>query len=193
MANVIEKSVARICLEMIRESLIDKRDYFIYKYNLLVLCEKVIAIIPVLVVSALLNYLLEMIIFIMSFASIRKYSGGYHCKSFAGCFVLSLISCMSSIPMALLFRQFYSEFVLLSSVAAIVVFSIGSINNPLIDWSKDEFVLAKNRCRTVCIVLFIVLLVLGISEYTRSYSVFVGMGLIQSSISLVIYRLLKGD
>lgn len=191
MAGLIERIVAKLCIEMIKSDVIDKREYFIYKYNLQLVCERTITLVPIVGVSIMLHQGIGMILFIISFSALRKYTGGYHCKTFLGCFVLSTISCLSTIPLVYLFRVYYTYYLIIILLSAVFIMCIGSINNPFINWNKTEFVQAKTRSRISCLLIFVISLALGIVEHFRVYSLFIGMGLIQTSISLMLYRFIS--
>lgn len=191
MAGLIERVVAKICIEMVNSKVIKKREYFVYKYNLQLICERTITLVPIIGISMLLHQGIGMILFIVSFAVLRKYTGGYHCKTFLGCFILSTISCLSTIPFVFIFEDYYMQFLILLFLSAALLIGIGSINNPYINWNISELVRAKTRSRISCLILLTITLVLSTHDLFRIYSIFLGMGLIQTSISLVLYRLLS--
>lgn len=191
MSSVIEKRVAKVCIEMVRADVIDKREYFIYKYNLQLIIERAITLLPIIVASIVMHRIIEMTVFLIAFALLRKYSGGYHCKSFIGCFVMSNISCLATIPIASLLENNYMVFLVLEILAAFIAIYIGSINNQYIDWTQDEFVKAKRLNRIICLIVLLCSLTIGVFYFLRTYSVYIGIGLIQTSISLMLYKIIK--
>ena len=191
MSSVIDKRVAKVCIEMVRADIIDKREYFIYKYNLQLIIERAITLLPIIVACIVMHRIIEMTVFLIAFALLRKYSGGYHCKSFMGCFVMSNISCLATIPIASLLENNYMVFLVLEILAAFIAIHIGSINNQYIDWTQDEFVKAKRLNRIICLIVLLCSLTIGVFYSLRTYSVYIGIGLIQTSISLMLYKIIK--
>lgn len=189
MANIIEKSIAKICIEMVKEDVIDKKEYFIYKYNLQIIAEKTITLVPVIGISILFHRLVEMVVFIISFSALRKYTGGFHCKTFLGCFILSFLTCLSIIPLALILKRHFKTYLVLLVLSALLILWIGSINNQYIDWNETELMQAKKRSRISCLIVLICSLFLSFNVCLRDYSLYVGMGLLQTSFSLMLYRI----
>lgn len=191
MASFIEKRVAKVCIEMVRADVIDKREYFIYKYNLILVIERTITMIPIITVSIVMRRIIEMIVFLFSFALLRKYTGGYHCKSFIGCFVMSNISCLATIPIAALMENNYTVFLILDVLSATIVLCLGSLNNQYIDWNQDELSKAKRLSKIFCLIILILSLILGVFNFLRIYSIYMGIGLIQTSFAMLLYKIHK--
>lgn len=190
MTSIIEKNVARVCLEMIDNKVINRDEYFIYKYTLQVLCETVIAIAPILLICILVRKLVEMSIFITTFAILRKYTGGYHCKSFKSCFVLSFVSCLLLFPLSFVLKNHVSLLYLWVAVSYLIIVTIGSINTLTINWDPSEFVLAKIRSRMICSIVLLVFVTASVIVRTQVYSVSIGIGLIQTSTTMMLYKIL---
>lgn len=174
---------------MVKADVIDRKEYFIYKYNLQILTEKTITLIPVIGISILFHRLVEMLAFIISFSILRKYTGGYHCKSFLGCFFLSFLTCLSIIPLAIILKRNCKIYLALLLLSALLILWIGSINNQYIYWNEAELAKAKKRSRLSCLLVLMCSLFLGFNAYLRDYSFYVGMGLLQTSFSLMLYRI----
>ena len=145
--------------------------------------------IPVIGISILFHRLFEMIIFLISFSVLRKYTGGYHCKKFLSCFILSMLTCISILPLASVFKNHFKIYLILLLFSAVFILWIGSINNQYVDWNERELKEAKMRSRVFCLIVFLCSLFLGLHDHLRDYSLYVGMGLLQTSFSLMLYRI----
>jgi len=93
MDQVASKIVAR----MMSVNLISEKDAEEYNYGVQILLEKIISYSIIFLLSIILNRLLEIVVFLISFSVIRRYSGGIHCKSFSGCLIASTTVSLSGI------------------------------------------------------------------------------------------------
>lgn len=66
---------------------INEGDREIYHYSIQVMIEKIIGFSTIFFLAFLWEKLLETIMFVFCFSYIRKYSGGFHSRSFAGCYI----------------------------------------------------------------------------------------------------------
>lgn len=76
---------------MIKHDIIEKEDYEIYCFGLGLLCETIVSFAVFFIIAALLCMLWEFIVFILSFAILRQYAGGFHAKTFVRCLFISCI------------------------------------------------------------------------------------------------------
>ena len=74
MDQVASKIVAR----MMMANLISEKDAEEYIYGVQILLEKIISYSIIFLLALILNRLLEVFLFVISFSLIRKYSGGIH-------------------------------------------------------------------------------------------------------------------
>lgn len=78
----------RIALSVCNDSDKIPLDVYIYGFELLV--SSVIETISLLLIGLLTGKLIDTIIFIISFSSIRVFSGGYHANSYLKCFIVTV-------------------------------------------------------------------------------------------------------
>ena len=65
-------------------------EIYIYGFELLV--SSIIETVVIILIGCLIGNLVETILFLISFSSIRLFSGGYHANSYLKCFVVTMIS-----------------------------------------------------------------------------------------------------
>jgi len=75
MEDIVGKYSERICHQLASEGMITKEDIPLCAYNLQVFIERTIVFAFIFMISAFRGYLIEVVVFVISFASIRKYSG----------------------------------------------------------------------------------------------------------------------
>lgn len=83
---------------MYQNRIINSDDKRFYSYSIQLLLERTIGIFLICFFAALLKNLLEVSLFLVIFALIRRYSDGVHCKTSIGCFVSSVLMSLSTIP-----------------------------------------------------------------------------------------------
>lgn len=64
----------------------------IYAYGLEILISTTIGFVFILILSALFDGFISGIIFILIFSPLRMFSGGYHARTYRGCFMISIFS-----------------------------------------------------------------------------------------------------
>lgn len=78
---------------------------------------------------------------------------------------------------------------------ALIVFDIwiGSVNNKYIDWNQEEFIKAKRNNRIIVCVEVVVLIISYLIHIDSVYIVFMSLGLVSASFSMLIeYLIQKG-
>lgn len=70
----------------------DKIPFEIYVYGFELLVSSIIETGALILIGGLIGKFVETILFIISFSSIRFFSGGYHANSYLKCFVVTMIS-----------------------------------------------------------------------------------------------------
>ena len=80
--------IANVLTEhMFADGLIECGDKEIYHYAIQVLIEKIIGFSTIFLFSIMWGVFLETVFFLLCFSCLRKYTGGFHSESYAGCFV----------------------------------------------------------------------------------------------------------
>lgn len=70
----------------------------------------------------------------------------------------------------------------------IIIILVGAINHPDMEWSGDELKSAQRSARIKVVFLLILLSVLNYLGIEKMYLYYLGMGVVQCSISLVIVK-----
>lgn len=188
MDQVASKIVAR----MMTTNLISKNDAEEYIYGVQILLEKIISYATILLLALILNRLLEIILFVVSFSLIRKYSGGIHCKRFETCLIASAAVSISGVFIFPLVENrilLYQGGVIMSIIIVIVV---GAINNPNMDWSNYEYRKAKWLSRLTVILEASVLLLMMLLHFPLNYRFYISYGIVICAFSMLLEIRKKG-
>lgn len=96
---------------------IEEEEKVIYVYGLQLIMSTVVGITLIIIIGLILNKFLLSLIFLMTFISIRMYSGGYHANSYVKC-NLTLISIFLTVLMAIKFTPM--NYIIIISVIMII-------------------------------------------------------------------------
>jgi accessory gene regulator B len=174
--------------------LIRNNDKEIYHYLIQVLIEKIVVFFVIFMISVRWEILLETVLFILCFSCIRRYSGGFHANSFGGCCIGTMgiyivyIKCFYPI---LLKNMEINMFMLL--IAGVLIFTIGAVNHPNMDWNKEEYNVGKMTTRVVVMLEVCSIISLYLLGMKESYVQFMSFGLILSAFLLALGKITKQE
>lgn len=168
----------------------DVKEY--YKYSIQICIERFIGFSLLLLVSVFYRLVYETVFFYIFFSYIRRYSGGFHAKSFGGCLFCSVIIYLFYVEILypiLLQNIFFNMIILVLSLLIVLVF--GAANHPNMHWNKEEYNMSRDIARIVAIIevsSIVLLFVLGVSY---SYILFMSFGLTLSAIMLLLAKIIR--
>lgn len=179
---------------MFSGGLIEEKDKEIYRYSAQVLIEKIIAFLVIFIFSIMWGILLETILFLIFFSNIRKHTGGYHAKSFLGCLISStgIYIAYTKIIYPNLAANVNVNIILLL-VAALLIWAIGAVNHPNMDWSKKEHNDSKMISRIIVTIEVSCIMVLYFLGMAENYILFMSFGVILSAFLLVLGKMKGGE
>lgn len=167
---MIAKFAKKINEILIQKGIVQKEDAELYRYGI----ENGIVVAGKLLASGIFGIVTGrpglVLVFLLFYASLRSYSGGSHCKSRIGCFLIS---------MAILFIPVYTYEPVMKNVPATVILMIGiaavvvililspveSINKPLDDEEKKYYARVTHCIVALQVCVLIILFCLGVKDY----------------------------
>ena len=177
---------------MMMANLISEKDTEEYIYGVQILLEKIISYSIIFLLALILNRLLEVFLFVISFSLIRKYSGGIHCKRFETCLIASAAVSFSGIALFPLVENYILLYQGGLIMSIIIVIIIGAINNPNIDWSICEYRKAKRLSRLTVLLEASVLLLLMLLHIPLNYRFYISYGIVICALSMLLEIRKKG-
>lgn len=162
-----------------------------YAYAIESLIVKVIGWSVLLCLAFVTGWFKELLCYLVFFAAVRAYGGGFHCKSLRGCLLISAISLLLPIllyRMTFPFPSICQGWVIISIIVDIW---IGSVNNESIDWDQQEFKKAKRNNRIIVLIEVTLILLFYLTRMNTVYIFFMSYGLIMASLSMIIEYILK--
>lgn len=191
MSEILTK---RIVEKMIMKEVIDIRQEEEYLYTVQLLIERCIGFAIIFLFALLAGKIIETVLFLLPYLTIRKYSGGYHCKTDLGCLVLSLIFVVISIlleaPMLMNYRVI-TNVVFIISIGFMLI--IGPVNHPNMNWTRYEYFKCK-RLFHITVLIWTILFVLGeVNENMSELIVYGQIGVINVSFLMMTAKILKQE
>lgn len=167
---MIAKFAKKINEILIQKGIVQKEDAELYQYGI----ENGIVVAGNLLASGIFGIVMGrpglVLVFLLFYASLRSYSGGSHCKSRIGCFLISMA--ILSIPVythEFVMNNVPATVILMIGIAAVVVILIlspvESINKPLDDEEKKYYARVTHCIVALQVCVLIILFCLGVKDY----------------------------
>lgn len=152
---------------------------------------KIISFVVTIVISVVTGSFPGLMLFYVFYSMIRRHSGGFHCKTQAGCLLLSvvvLLVVVATKPIALDIVKDIFWWVLM--ISALIILLIGTVNHPNLNLTKEELNVSKRKARLVT-VLEISFIVLSIFLHIQSeYIFYMFIGIAVNAISMIVSKLI---
>lgn len=167
---MIAKFAKKINEILIQKGIVQKEDAELYQYGI----ENGIVVAGNLLASGIFGIVTGrpglVLVFLLFYASLRSYSGGSHCKSRIGCFLISMA--ILSIPVythEFVMNNVPATVILMIGIAAVVVILIlspvESINKPLDDEEKKYYARVTHCIVALQVCVLIILFCLEVKDY----------------------------
>lgn len=187
--------VRKIVDRMSLFNLVSEHEKEYYEYYIELALEKMIAMSTIFVMALWMNKIMEMILFIAAFSSIRKYAGGYHCNSFHGCYLLSMCMCFMCINPFLIARLNLSKMtlIILTIICTGVILMIGAVNHPNMNWDEIEQNNSKNMARSIVMLQSGIIISLCYLNVLQEYTIYIAEGIWLNALSMLFAKILRQE
>lgn len=188
----MEKVASYIANRLVISELIHRDEARLYTYAIQVQVERCIAIACILLVSFFLKATLEMIAFLIVFMLLRRHSSGFHCETSVGCFLASFVISISTVFIVPLLKN--TDFLCLGGVLLSMIMTciIGAVNNPQVDFCREELSYHKYHSRKTVIILSCIVAFLLHFNVLGRLNGFLAIGIIYNGIILVMGKIKYG-
>ena len=182
-----------IAVLFLKKNIINEDELPVYQYGMQVLIGNIAGMLTVLIVGILISRLVESIIFITIYATLRIYTGGYHARTPLVCNIVFLGTYLVTVMLeALKVNNSVVWIMYLLSCLIILRFSpIENVNKELDDKDKEIY---RNKSLIISTLLLMLLLAGDITDrYSNMYSdISLYMKLVIISIAvLMLYAIFK--
>ena len=139
--KMITEFANRISKKMVHRGIVKEEDVELYQYGI----ESGIMITGNLMASAVFGILTGrlgvVLVFLLFYSTLRSYSGGVHCKSKAGCFILSILILFIPVFSGGIMKEIFSfrVFFIVGITALVIILALSPVESPNKPLDKDEW------------------------------------------------------
>lgn len=192
--NMIEKMVLNVVNLMETKKMIEKANSEYYEYALISLTERIIAVGTMLAIGILFKQFIPTIIFLVFFLSLRKRTGGYHADKFWQCYLMTIITYIGVIKVAVaLSEKFPVAMYVILVLAVLIIEVIGTVNHPNIDLDKGELRETKRAARLLVLMEAAIIAMLVALEINQLYVSYMSIAIILCSSLMCLAKILKQE
>lgn len=184
---------ALIADRMCKNEIIREDDLIFYAYSIQLLLEKTIGLILIGIFALVFKAFFEIAVFTVVFVVIRRYSDGFHCKTSIGCFILSVLMALSTIPVTTWLIKSPAVCIAGVLISMAVILMIGAIHDPNLDLPEDVFIRHKKITRILILVIGPAVICLLFLFSNNRFVYYSALGIIYSALSLLAVKILKGE
>ena len=160
---------------------------------MIIMVERVIAVATILVMSLAFKQFLPTIGFLLFFLSLRKRTGGYHADQFWQCYLLTIITYVAVVQVAVIFLENTYIMYGLLFLATFVIEAIGAVNHPNIAFDENELRETKKAARFLVIIEIGAIAVLAVSKINQLYVSYMSIAIILCSFSMCLAKIIKQE
>ncbi|MBQ1658303.1 MAG: accessory gene regulator B family protein [Clostridia bacterium] len=139
MIHYFSKRVADFCLY---KNVIAAERYALYVYGTELLISSFISLLTLVIISIILGTFKESVLFFLAFVSLRKYTGGFHCKTYFKCncmFIFTYLLCITALKTMTYFnlsRMILFGCFFMASMIIVSFAPIENVNKPILENKK---------------------------------------------------------
>lgn len=167
----------------------DKEQFEILQYGIEVILSTVTGIISVLILSIFINSVIESIIFLVIFAMLRTYTGGYHAKNHLSCILILNVNIVIGVAFSKLLEGFmlYISAIIMSFIGNIIITIASPVVNENHQLSKRQIEQSKKFSQILLMISNVVIILLFfVNKSTLSFMA--AFSLFSISISIIIAK-----
>lgn len=169
----------------------DKRDFYMYGLDLFFI--KLSFYVTILVLSIITNTLPISILYVLLFTMLRKYTGGYHSKTFTLCFLTSILIYL---VMILIYRIAVETVVAPMTICAVISFIIVILFAPVESINKPLSVDEQKKYRKISLILVSIYCLASVITLNLNYywvSFVLSWSLTADAVLIILGKFMKGE
>lgn len=164
------------------------------EYNYAIACqiESFLSIGTILLLAVIMDKFIPVLFYLVTFLTIRKRCGGFHCTSFIMCYFssIALVFCVICVCLCVKVEQAYT---IVTTISYACIFFIGAVNNKNMNLTIEEYKSAKESTRLLVLLFIIVNIFIVFINLSITLIHFYEMGIITCALLLVISKIKKED
>lgn len=169
------------------------KETYIYGYEILI--GKMITYTIIFIVGVAFNILAEVMIFIVFLVSLRGQTGGFHLRTYSGCIVCSVMTCLISSLIAnrLQPKLALTVLPLLFILSSVYIIVYSPINHPNLNLTLQEAVKCKKAAKRYLLIELIIMILLLLMNAKPSIIISACLAIILVAISMILAKIKKQE
>lgn len=170
-----------------------ERDFYIYGCEILLL--KIVNVGTLLYIAYAMGNLVEGIILLLTFMTLRKYTGGFHLSSALSCYIFTALVYGLSLYLCVNYMSSKVKCFVIALVSEIIIVFLAPINNPNLNLTDREIKSMKKQIKRLVVLLSVILIFLMFCGECIRYltPMVMGIGLDAMFMVVVIIHKKRGD
>ena len=189
----LETYCRQLVMKMYSNGIIDRSDIPVYLFEFQIVFESLIVHMLLLLYFTAVKAPFEGLIFIVAFALLRSGTGGFHCKTNAGCIALSITVSAITYFMKTFWQQWRLAFLIITVISIAFIVLTDPVNHPYMAWSEKEIIYARRYVRFIVTGLLLELLVFKIIKIGFEPEYYLSSAFIQCAGSMLIAKILRQE
>lgn len=167
--DIINFVVESLVNRLINNQIISNDDRDVYKYGLEVFVSLLTKIILLTIIAYIFNVIIEMAIFASTFFILRTNAGGYHAKTFLGCFTATVMSIFITVQILNnILVSFYFTLIILI-IANILIFLYAPVDTPNKVLTQKEYYIYRKRSLKFAALFTLGIIMIYLVDATKLY------------------------
>lgn len=173
--SIINLIAENLVNKLTSNQIINNEDRAVYKYGLEIFLSLITKIIFLTALAYIFNAIIEMVIFSTTFFLLRINAGGYHAKTFLGCFIATILFIFGVVRVLnVIFIPPYITMCILL-VANILIFLYAPVDTPNKRLTPKEYSIYRKRSIKFAVFFTMAVIVLYISNLVVPYYYNIGV------------------
>ena len=147
----------RVTKFLLETNVITSDEIEIYQYGFDLIVKIIIHTFLILIIGFLFGHFLEMVSFLVTYAWLREYAGGYHARTSKGCYYCTILVTIFVLVMFFIFRQLNVGLICICMLISGIVISRASPQEaPTKPLSEKEKVIYRKKTRSILLCLAVI-------------------------------------
>lgn len=199
MVNIFTFLAAHITERLIDKGYLSRKDDNVWKYALVARIEKTVTFAAMLLLSFFLHNVFGLAIYLVFLSFLRQHTGGFHAKTFRGCFAFTLLTYGIVSAVSVLVEPSWQVCLLFLVAPGAIILGMAPQNHPNYNGSAEEMachrryavrLLAVEACLIGIVCIFAGMAGLDIALH---YALYADFSLITVAMCLILGKLFRQD
>jgi len=190
---MIERLANSITDFLIREQGVSEKMKEWYVYTFVRMLENIISIGSLLILGIILGKFIQTVLFLIFFVSLRQRTGGFHFEQYWHCYVGSMLIYLAVVVIESVMISNTKIWYVILVIAIIIVFAMGTVNHPNINFSHEELRASRRLARYILTIEVIIIGAFMGVKLPNTYIWYMSAGVILCAILLALARVGKQE